>query len=284
MHDFKKILLAFVFIAPGILNFSLSHSQTIVIPENPNERIFLVRTKQFNEFIDRFNYKTNFKGDPVDSVFKLKIPRDKLINSLFDLKDSRINPPDKKYSQKYIDEKKEFIDEVVYRDLMINKYSDKILAEAKSRIVYKGTQNSISIFLKQEIVGNDMVKWVIINAKGDIFDFLHTDTAYYRFIPPTSNETDFINLGRALQDIDHLQYYASKDYDPDYLTLFYYMINSGLIKFQYVEEVIYHIFEIPGWYLKVKEFNRIEKNSGWLITDIERISGDKLNYLKKLEY
>ena len=99
MHDYKKILLAFVFIAPGILNVSLSHSQTIVIPENPNERIFQVRTKQFNEFIDRFNYKSNFIGDPVDSVFKLKIPRDKLINSLFDLKDPRIDPSNKEYSK-----------------------------------------------------------------------------------------------------------------------------------------------------------------------------------------
>ena len=50
---------------------------------------------------------------------------------MFDLKDSRINPLDKKYSQKYIDVKKEFIDEVVYIDLMIYKFSNKIIAEAK---------------------------------------------------------------------------------------------------------------------------------------------------------
>jgi hypothetical protein len=283
MPDYNKILLVFSFIVPGILNFSPGHSQTVVIPENPKERIFQIRTKQFNEFIDRFNYKTNFKGDPVDSVFKLKISRERLINSLFDLKDPRIVPSDKKYSKKYTDEKKAFIDEVIVRNLMIPKYSDKIIAEAKSRIVYKGIPNSISIFLKQEIVGRDMVKWVITNVKGSIFNFFQTDTAYIRFIPPTSNETDFINLKRALGDIDHLQYYASKDYDPDYLTLFYYTINSGLIKFEYVEEVIYHIFEIPGWYIKVKEFNRIETNSGWLITDVGKISDSNLNYLKKLE-
>ncbi|HEY5125267.1 MAG TPA: hypothetical protein VIK14_16170 [Ignavibacteria bacterium] len=280
----KRFIAVVFFLLLGAENNCNCYSQTIVNQENPNERIFRVRIKQFNEFIDRFNYKTNFNGDTVDSVFKLKIPRDRLINSLFDLKDPRIDPSNKKYSKKYRDEKKEFIDDVVQRNLLIHKYSDKIIAEAKSRIVYKGITNSISILLKQEIVGEDMVKWVITNVKGDIFDFLQTDTAFLRFIPPSSNETDFMNLKRALEDTNHLQYYASKNYDPDYLTLFFYMINSKLIKFEYVEEIIYHIVDVPGWYIKVKEFNRIEMNSGWLITDVGKNSPNKLDYLKTLNY
>jgi hypothetical protein len=253
MSVYKKILPATVSILLGILSNSLCYSQTIVNPENPNERIFLVRTKQFNEFIDRFNYKTNFNGDPVDSVFMSKIPRDKMINSLFDLKDPRIDPSGKSYTRNYIDEKAEFVNEVVHKNLLVYKYSGNIIAEAKSRIVYKGIPNTIRIFLSQEIVGNDMVKWVIINVKGDLFNFLQSDTAFIRFIPPSSNETDFINMKRALEDVDYLQYYASKDYDPDYLTVFYYMLNSGLVKFEYVEEVIYHIIDLPGWCFKIKE-------------------------------
>jgi hypothetical protein len=284
MSDKSKIFLSVLFALSGILNFSLGNSQTIIHPENPKEVIFSVRTKQFNEFIDRFNYKINFKGDPVDSLFMEKIPRDKLINSLFDLKDPRIIPSDKKYSKKYINEKNEFIDEVVHRNLLINKYSDKIIAEAKSQILFKGIPKTITILLKQEIVGDNMVKWVITNVKGDLFDFLKTDTTSTRFIPPSSNETDFMNLTRALEDTDHLQYYAAKNYHPDYLTLFFFMVNTGLLKFRYVEEVNYHIFDIRNFYIKVKEFNRLEMNSGWLITDIGKITSLETNYLKEINF
>lgn len=284
MSDKSKIFLSVLFALSGILNFSLGNSQTIIHPENPKEVIFSVRTKQFNEFIDRFNYKINFKGDPVDSLFMEKIPRDKLINSLFDLKDPRIIPSDNKYSKKYINEKKEFIDEVVHRNLIINKYSDKIIAEAKSQILFKGIPKTITILLKQEIVGDNMIKWVITNVKGDLFDFLKTDTASTRFIPPSSNEIDFMNLTRALEDTDHLQYYAAKNYHPDYLTLFFFMVNTGLLKFKYVEEVNYHIFDIQNFYIKVKEFNRLEMNSGWLITDFGKITSQEANYLKEINF
>jgi hypothetical protein len=206
-----------------------------------------------------------------------------MINSLFDLKDPRIVPSGKNWSKNYINEKAEFVNEVVHKNLLIYKYSGNIIAEAKSRIVYKGISNTIRIFLTQEIVGKDMVKWVIINVKGDLFNFLKNDTAFIRFIPPSSNETDFINLKRALEDIDHLQYYASKDFNPDYLTVFYYMLNSGLVKFEYVEEVIYHIIDIPGWCIKVKEFNRIEMNSGWLICDVKKNDLVLTDYIKNLK-
>jgi len=261
----------------------LCYSQTIVNAVNQNENIFLVRTKQFNEFLDRFNYKTNFDGDPVDSVFMSKFPREKMINSLFDLNDPRMDPSGKSYSRNFTGEKTEFINEVIHNNLLIYKYSDNIIAEAKSRVIYNGNPETISVFLSQEIVGKDMVKWVIDNVKGDLFNFLENDTGIIRFIPPSSNETDFLNLKRALEDVKHLQYYASVDYKPDYLTLFYFLLNSGLIKFEYVQEINYHIIDIPGWCIKVKEFNRNNMNSGWLITDISRYSSDKINYLKILE-
>jgi hypothetical protein len=272
------LLLWFVFQFNG-----LCLSQTIVKPENPNEKIFLVRTKQFNEFVDRFNFKTNFNGDRIDSVFSSKIPREKMINSLFDLNDSRLDPNNKSYSKNFVDLKTEFINKVVQKNILIYKYSDKIIAEAKSQVVYKGVPHKISICMSQEIVGKDMVKWVINHVTGDIFNFLKSDSVYLRFISPSSNETDFINLKRALEDTDHLQYYASEDFHPDNLTLFFYMINSGLLKFEYVEEVVYHISDIPGWSITVKEFNRNEMNSGWLITDVARNQDDKTEYLNYLK-
>jgi hypothetical protein len=279
----KRFLPALFFLLPGILNNSISYSQTINSSGKQNETLFLVRTKQFNEFLNRFNYKINFNGDKVDSAFMTKIPRDKMISSLFDLKDPRIDPLNKSYSASYISAKSEFINEVVSKKLLIYKYSDKIIAEAKSHILFKGIPNTISIFLSQEIVGKDMVKWVINTVKGSIFNFLKSDTTFVRFIPPSSNETDFMNLKRALEDTDYLQYYASKDYTPDNLALFFFLVNSGSVKFEYTEGITYHILDIPGWSISVKDFNRNEMNSGWLITDVSRNSSDKDCYLKTLK-
>lgn len=254
--------------------FSLSsgYSQTIVKPVNTNEQIFLVRTKQFNEFTDRFNFKTDFNGNPIDSAFRSKFPRERMLQTLFDLKDPRINPDDQHFSKKYVEDKADFINRVLSGNLTINKYSDKIIAEAKSLINYKGSSDKISVFLNQEVAGNNTVKWVITGVEGDIFDFLQSDTTMVRFIPPSSNETDFMNLKRALDDKDYLHYYATKDYEHCNLSVFFYMVNSGLLKFDYVEEVTYHITDLPGWYLKIKEFNRQDMNSGWLISDVSRDS------------
>jgi hypothetical protein len=282
LSGYKKILPAVLFIFLSIQNNSLCFSQGVLSTENQNEKVFLVRTKQFIEFLDRFNYKTNFNGEKIDSVFKSKFPRDKMISSLFDLKDPRIDPSGKNYSKSYLDLKAEFINEAVHKNLLIYRYSDKIIAEAKSRVLLNGTPKTISVFLTQEVIGKDMVKWVINNVKGDLFNFLKSDTAFIRFIPPSSNETDFMNLKRALEDTKYLQYYSSKNYEPDYLTVFYYMLNTGLVKFDYVEDVTYHIIDIPGWCIKVKDFNRNEMNSGWLIMDVYKNSSNKNAYLKTI--
>jgi hypothetical protein len=282
MSVYMRFVPALFIVLPFCLN-NVCSSQTIIRTENPNERNFLVRTKQFNEFVDRFNYITDFIGNKIDTGFKVKFPRDKMIQSLFDLKDPRIEKNSKSWSDNYIGLKTAFINEVIHKNLLINKYSDKIIAEAKSRIIYKGTPQIISIFLTQEIVGNDMVKWVIMNTKGDIFNFNKSDTSSIRFIPPSSNETDFINLKRALEDTENLKDYASKDYNPDNLSIFLFMINSGLVRFEYVEEVVYHIIDIPGWYIKLKEFNRNEMNSGWLITEVKKNNVETKEFIKILK-
>jgi hypothetical protein len=258
-------------------------SQDIVAPVNTNEKIFTARTKQFNEFLDRFNYRTTFTGEQIDSAFKSKMPRSKMISALFDLKDKRTDPSSIEYSKSYADLKSRFIEQVNGKNLQVAKYSENIIAEARSSVVFKGAPRKISVFLAQEVTGENRIKWVILDVKGDIFNFLKTDTAYIRFIPPSSNETDFMNMKRALEDVSYLQYYASREYVPDYLTLFFYLLNTGALKFEYVDEVIYHIIDLPGWCFKVKEFNRNELNSGWLISDLSENSTDRTDYIKSLK-
>jgi hypothetical protein len=275
---YKIILLTFLF--SGIIIDS--YSQTIVNSSQTNEIIYLARNKQFNEFLDRFNYKTDLRGNPIDSAFSVRMPREKYLNSLFDLKDPRIMDGSNTYSKSFVETKVRFIDEVLKTRTSINKYSGNIIAEAKSRITINGTPKSMSIFLCQEKVGNNMSKWVITDVRGEILNFLKTDSSRKRYLPPTSNETDFIDLKRAMEDVSYLQYYASGDYKIDLLSVFFYCISSKIIRFEYVEEVNYHILDIPGWCVKVKDFNRNEMNSGWLIYDLAPNKLLLKDYLKSL--
>lgn len=257
-------------------------AQNIVNPQKSGEEIFTVRTKQFSEFTERFNYKSDFNGNPVDQAFITKMPREKMISLLFDLKDPRTVSGNQNYSEEYIKDRASFINYVSEKQLLINSHSTGIIAEAKARVLYNGKPQTISLFLNQEQVGKTSIKWVLLSAKGEIFNIFKADTSMVRFIPPTSHETDFMNLKRALEDTEHLQDYASKDFRPDYLTLFFYSIKTGILKYDYVEDVTYHIIDIPGWYFKVKDFNRNELNSGWLIFDVSKNNLSFRDFLNSL--
>ncbi|MBK7626950.1 MAG: hypothetical protein IPJ16_07070 [Bacteroidales bacterium] len=257
-------------------------AQNLVSPQKTGEEIFTARTKQFSEFTGRFNYKNDFNGNPVDQAFMTKMPRDKMVSLLFDMKDPRMVTGNQNYSEEYTKTRTAFITEITEKQLLINSHSPGIIAEARARVTYNGKPQIISLFLNQEQVGKTSIKWVLLSAKGDLFDIFKEDTSMVRFIPPTSHETDFINLKRALEDTDHLQDYASNSYNPDFLTLFFYSVKTGAIKYEYVEDVTYHIIDIPGWYFKVKDFNRNELNSGWLITDVKKNSLSLTEFLKSL--
>jgi hypothetical protein len=247
------------------------------------ENIYNARIKQFNEFVDRFNYKTDFNGNPIDSAFKKKMPREKLLNTLFDLKDTRTTNGSPDYQSDYADLKSAFINKVISGNLQIDKLSPGIIAEARSKVIYNGKPYTIKIFLNQEKVGKSSIKWVIVDVKGDVLNFLKSDTVYVRFIPPSSNETDFINMKRALEDTEYLQYYAASGYNPDQLTIFFYLLNTKQMKFEYVEEIVYHIIDIPGWCIRVKDFNREELNSGWLIYDLSTNDLSRKDYIRSLK-
>jgi len=245
-----------------ILFATEAYSQNLIIPEQDSlQDQFIARIKQFNEFVDRFNYEADFNDEIPDSSFKALYPRERYLAHLFDRNlitgEDNLLPPVNK-----------FINDVCIGEHFIYKYSPKIIAAARTRILYEDLEGYITIYLNQEIVGNDMVKWVILDVQGEVLDFMQSDTSHIRFISPSSNETNFINMRRALADSLHLQDYAHGNYTYDQLSVFFYCIYKGIIKVRQVEKITYHINDIPGWCLSVEEFNRSGYNSGWLISDI----------------
>ena len=63
MH--KKYYLQFIlFFVLSNLSIPLAFSQI----SNADEQNYFINVKQFNEFIDRFNYKTDFRGEKIDQI------------------------------------------------------------------------------------------------------------------------------------------------------------------------------------------------------------------------
>jgi len=86
-----------------------------------------------------------------------------------------------------------------------------------------------------------------------------------------SHELDFMNLHKALEDQKNIQYYGSQNYQPDYLTLFFYQMKTGQLTFKEINSVKFHFFQIDNWYFELSYFNRNESNSGWLISNLQYI-------------
>jgi len=92
------------------------------------------------------------------------------------------------------------------------------------------------------------------------------------FLHPMSHELDFMNIHKAFDNPDKVDYYLEKDYRPDMLTLFIEGIKEGELRFVSVNNVKFHFFQVPNWYFEVSYFNRNNMNSGWLISNMVRIS------------
>jgi hypothetical protein len=112
-----------------------------------------------------------------------------------------------------------------------------------------------------------------------VSQFKH-DSANY--IPPYSNETNFITLKRLLnKNNKSLSSLNSSIYKSGSNNIFYYLITQGTIKFHHVEKISYHILDIQGWISILNNFIRNTENSGWLISELKTIDSRYYQHFKE---
>lgn len=262
----KKIFIVIFFI--NYCNFQLS-SQI-----DETTRKFHVKVKQFAEFIDRFNYEKDFLNNPVSEEFQQRFSRDQYLKLLFNEKDKRL--ADSIY-QSEIDS---FIYYVTANEQYIDMYSDKIFAELKCNFFYKNESIEIELLLQYEF--DNGLKWSVNSCSvTDISvdsvllqQYLKenvqntSDDSILVFIPPYSNETNFIVLNTLLKPEIDLMKLTAQNSNDQYLIPFYYLISKGQLNFMYITNISYYIYSIENWIIKVDNYNRISYNSGWLISDL----------------
>jgi len=222
-------------------------------------------TKQMGQFIHRFNYEEDQFGNrlyPNDPDYHNRQKRQQSLAILFD-QETYGNKPD---LQRF------FIEDVTADDSTFMTFlGGRWYSEVSASFKYKGKDVSIIMIfgIEKEGLGS---KWVLNNIYFSEFNKLFPtgDMAEKEkhFLHPMSHELDFMNIYKIFDEPEIIEYYASKSFEPDYLTLFFYEVKKGNLIFKNVDTVKFHVFQIDDWYFEVSWFNRSGSNSGWLISNL----------------
>jgi hypothetical protein len=244
-----------------------------------DETVLYAMNKQVGQFIRRFNMEENPSGKRLsenDKNYHNNKLRKQMLPHMFDT----YNPRTSGKLQQY------FIDDVTDKNHPVYlEFLDKNwYAEVSATFTANGQEVNIILFLtlEKENLGS---KWIISNVYYSYFPHLfpYTDDSVHQlyFLHPQSHELDFMNLHKALEDPAHIQLYASDDYRPDYLTLFFYQMKTGQLKFEHIDSVKFHFFQIKNWYFELSYFNRNDTNSGWLISNLKFVNEEDKKELIK---
>ena len=221
-------------------------------------------TKQMGQFIRRFNYEEDqfgYKINPKDPSYHSTEKRRQSIAVLFDQQTYGRQPDLQRF----------FIEDVANDSTFMTFLGGRWYSEVSASFKYKGQPVKVIMILGIEKEGLGS-KWVLNNIYFSEFNKLFpTGEIAERekhFLHPMSHELDFMNIYKIFKEPDVIEYYASKSFEPDYLSLFFFEIKQGNLVFQEVDAVKVHVVQITDWYFEVSWFNRSGSNSGWLISNL----------------
>lgn len=232
----------------------------------------LSETKQVNQFFRRFNAEERPDGSrlhPSDDLYHDPAMRREYLDMLFD----RYNP-DLAASLK-----RSFVEDVLRpgAPCYLDFHGGEWYAEVSTTFIYQGKEMNLLLFLEleQADIGSE---WVFSHMYFEPFHqlFQNPEAVQPAFIHPLSHELDFMNLIKVFRNAANLEAYASRHYQPDYLTLLIYESKRGNLRFKSVNKVKFHFFQLNGWYFELSEIYRQDPNRGWLITQLSSLrEGEK---------
>jgi len=270
----RVLLLLFIF---TMLLDLPAHSQSIN-SQNDDETALYASTKQINQFIRRFNGEEDLYGNrlyPKDKKYRDASLRKRYIPDLFDNENSALRSLQSTFLS-YVNSGSD----PQYFDF----YGNNWFAEVASKFLYNGKEQDVIMYFKLEKETGGY-KWSFVNAYASIFDeqFKTSPPTDVKFIHPMSHEIDFMTLRKVFKNNKKIEHYATKEYSPDFLTLFFYEVKKGNLVFQSVTDVKFHVFQIKDWYFELQYFNRKGDNTGWLISNLIKIpEKDKASLIKSI--
>lgn len=271
LHIIMKKALMIIWVLASIRCYAQTVISDMLLKEN-----FQAQVKSIEEFQARFNgdeSKAGLENDN-DSISR----RHNIIN-LFDFQ------LDKKGLDKeqFITKLNNFADSVILNHFKFDALSSGLWSECKCRFQYKGERRIITIVLQRELYKNGIYRWAVVAIKGlKEAGIINTERFYP--ISPVEHETYFLGLQDLFnENPSHAMGYRSKNVKIDELSVFLFLIQSELLKFDLVEEQIFHCIDVPGFIFSIKEIIRTNQNSGWLINNFYQASEeDKISFIQKL--
>jgi hypothetical protein len=156
------------------------------------------------------------------------------------------------------------------------------IAEVEAVFWYKGKKENLTFIMKIQPEGLGY-EWVIDQVIFEPFKNLFNKPvgSAKDFLHPLSHELGFMNMRRAFQDSESPESFTPTSYTPDYLAIFLFEMKQDNLRFETVNGVKFHFFQIGGWYFEVNQFNRPGFNTGWLVSNLMRLGpGDKETLLR----
>ncbi|MDF9798770.1 Fe-S-cluster formation regulator IscX/YfhJ [Catalinimonas alkaloidigena] len=228
-------------------------------PMHFDDENFAYQVKQVDEFIERFNNtnETLIKSYLKDR-YNLEVSREELVASLFDFSK-------KDWNKQQIEQ---FLEDVVYQTdpPYISFYDQGWYAKVvcKGRYDRKNVYFSLIMSVKHDL-DNETVNWVINSIDAD-FLRIHGEVTNDMILPPNSHGTDFLELKRIFNSPELYIDRSRSNENP--VNKLLQSVRQGKLQYMHVDNVSYHFMQLDNWIFKVEEFDRQEKNNGWLISEL----------------
>lgn len=258
-----KFFLPFFILTIQFFYIFSSYAQVIDSSEKNNRELkFARQVKLLDEFFVRFNQDNQAEVNAVSESVTAGFTRSEVLQSLFDYSYYKAN-------QEMVDR---FIAQIVTNNATLDFYSENWYAQLNSRILYFSEIKDIELILVNEKVAKDVSKWVILDVFAGFLKIQPTDTTAY--LQPMAHEANFVSLNKVFEHNQNIAQYAHRLFVPNRLSIFFWLVKNNFIQYKQTLSVTYH-FQIENWSFKVKNFNRADFNSGWLIAELSEIKTKK---------
>ena len=232
------------------------------IPLVINENFLELKVKQIDEFMHRFNFDTRYDGSiPGDSVSL----EERLKNMYTVFKVDRFKTQEGKPNELITGLCKYAIDNKIH--LL---YEDKNWkAEVVCNALLERKKEQVSVFLQTEQIEGLYYKWVLVGVDGRFMDSFQKPVKDSLFISPAEHGISFMTLPRIVKlNVEGVKTLFNKDWKPDPLSVFSYLICTEKLVLKSTERVMYH-WNLGKYSFKVERFEGEDSpNQGWLISEV----------------
>ena len=265
----KKLLSMLLLLMIYVIN---SNAQTVISGSRDyRDILFAQSVKSCDEFMCRFNEEEYFPD------LKKEDPQIGQKNFLFLFDYLLAQDKDKNVFMKDI---VSFYDTVSKNHVKLKYDSKNWYAELRAKFTYKKQCIELGIMLHPQTTTKGLECWSIIGVNGmEKLGFSNTEERFA--ISPEQHESEFMEIEGDFKTYSKkFSKYRGIQTELNSLSYFFALIESGTLIFENRQYVVYHFFDVPDYYFKVKYHNRKKANNGWLISDFKRVTKEENDSIK----